>query len=93
MTCIIDGWRKDFLVEHQGEYKDVQPGCPGKSHQDLNVGVQYKIIPKAQMIYSTDCNIISSIFPGAKGQGHVTWGHEKSACGCCRQFSKNGIKI
>ena len=24
----VEGWRSDFLVEYQGEYKKKQPGCP-----------------------------------------------------------------
>ncbi|KAK2173296.1 hypothetical protein NP493_885g01003 [Ridgeia piscesae] len=34
-TWVDREWREDFLVEHKGEYKDINAGCPQLDHQQV----------------------------------------------------------
>ena len=35
-------WRTDFIVEHWGEYQNINPGCPQWNGMSMTVSLQYR---------------------------------------------------
>ena len=63
-TWVDREWREDFLVEHKGEYKDINAGCPQLDHQQVAVGVYYRLY----VLYESFIMKVNRLL-GGKGTG------------------------